>query len=304
MDSQIANRLFWKGALVMRQHLQLPRTRHSRVRNSSRVLVATVAFCFIIVLSVTAHAGTAMPGDAQDMRGTWVGFFQVTGSSELVAVRWEITVQDGRRFVGALEAGDAMHSIEGIVAASGRVNLQGRAADSNRIGKLELHDFGGGAAVLNGHLMVHFTDGRMSDGTLLLLRSFAPPTHGDLAIPVGLYRGADYSDGLSFTLVPPPTGQQPPSFICFRPVGFICVRPVVVLSGKEHLFEGLATIHRDGTLIAIAQAPVGHLIFDAKGYASPDGYEPARITGRYTLELNDGTVHEGTFEAALETSGN
>ncbi|HET6892191.1 MAG TPA: hypothetical protein VFH31_13895 [Pyrinomonadaceae bacterium] len=185
----------------------------------------------------------------------------------------------------------------GTVAASDRVNLQGRHEEHHGVAKLDLHDFGDGAAILDGGLMLHFNDGRMSDGTLLLLRPFAHPPDPIVPNPSGSYRGAfrnaEGTTGEITAQLHPPDPQQPTSFNG---------QVVIVAFGDRHTFELLGTINALGRRIAIAQSDTGSFWtdalepFDQGGAVSDQSY----WTGRFTLELNDGTIHEATFAMRRE----
>ena len=115
--------------------------------------------------------------------------------------------------------------------------------------------------------------------------------------PAGSYSGSFFNAGgtregeISATLHPPDP-VHPTSF-----TGQV----VVIIGETRHTFELKGTINSAGRFIAIAQATAGHLIFDATFLPVPDDGMPAMITGRHILELNDGTVHEGTFSMTAET---
>jgi hypothetical protein len=227
----------------------------------------------------------------QDIGGTWDGFFQGADDPEIVRVRLEITGQDKRRFEGTLEAGGAKHIIEGAVSANGNVKFQGHASHSHGLGRMELHDFGGGAAILNGNLMLHFADGRMIDGPLLLLRPFTPA--GDDVAPVlasGVYRASLYVFGAG-------SGKSLIEDLQFRAPNLMLFTGTL---DPEFVLFGQATINGDGRFIAVARATAGYLILNGTWQYLPQSDKLLIITGSSSLELNDGTVREGTFELALE----
>jgi hypothetical protein len=270
--------------------------RGARSRKLVAACVAALLLAAVAAVLGDSAARPAMP-EAQNMLGVWQGFFQGPPPDDSVPVRSEITSQENRRFGGVMGIVPRTLELNGTVAASGRVNLQAGDADSHGIANPELHDFGGGAAILNGGLMLHFTDGRMSDGTLLLLRAFG--AIGPCVVPnpagsyLGAFRNTDGTSGeISALLIGPPDDTMPTSF-----PGQV----VIVLGGGRHTFELKGTINCDGRLIAIAQAAAGHLILNTMFTGPPDDGTPAMITGQHTLELNDGTVHEGTFQMTAES---
>jgi hypothetical protein len=240
------------------------------------------------------------------MLGVWQGFTQshppdpAFPPDPIVPVRSEVSLQENRRISGLMQVGvinPCFLTFNGTVAASDRVNLQGQHEEHHGVAKLDLHDFGGGAAILNGTLALLSPGGQMTDGSLLLLRPFIPVPDDGLPNPAGSYGGSFFnSDGtrggeMNAQLGPVPDDGRPTSF-----TGQV----VIVIGETRHTFELKGTINAAGRFIAIAQATVGHLILDATWQPIPNDGRPA-ITGHHTLELNDGTVHEGTFSMTAET---
>jgi hypothetical protein len=137
----------------------------------------------------------------------------------------------------------------------------------------------------------------VSDGPLLLLRPFAHPPDPIVPNPAGSYAGSFFNadgtrgGGISAQLHPPDPAN---------PNGF--TGQLVIVAGEQRwTFELLGTINSAGRLIAIAQGSAGHLIFDVTWQVrSVDGIP--MITGRHILEMNDGTVHEGTFSMTPESA--
>jgi hypothetical protein len=164
-----------------------------------------------------------------------------------------ITVQDNRRINGLIEVGGIdpqpfALTFNGTVLASDRVNLQGQHEEHDGVAKLDLHDFGGGAAVLNGSLALLAAGGQVTDGSLLLLRRFADPPQPVVPNPacsyVGSFFNADATRGgaISATLYPPDP-VQPTKF----------TGEAVITAGEQRwTFELLGTINSAGRLIAIA----------------------------------------------------
>jgi hypothetical protein len=266
-----------------------------------RLAAACAALLFQVGASAWAQSASPAP---QNMLGVWQGFTQRHPSDQVfppdpvVPVRSEVTSQKNRRINGLMEVGGIEpEPFNGTVTASDRVNLQVQHEDHHGVAKLDLHDFGGGAAILNGTLALLSPGGQMTDGSLLLLRPFAYPPDPIVPNPAGSYAGsfasADGARGgeISAQLVPVPDDGRPTSF-----TGQV----FIVIGETRHTFELKGTINAAGRFIAIAQATVGHVIFDATWTPVPDDGRPM-ITGRHTLEMNDGTVHEGTFSMTAGT---
>ena len=260
------------------------------------------ACAVLLCLAAISQAQSASPAP-QNMLGVWQGFYQPQGQpvpDDGVPVRSEITAQDNRRINGLMEVGGVQPCIltfNGTVAASDRVNLQGRHEEHHGVAKLDLHDFGGGAAVLNGSLALLSPGGQVSDGSLLLLRPFTDPPEPSVPNPTGSYAGSFFNaDGaregaISATLSPIPDDGHPTRFN----------GQVIIAAGEQRwTFELLGTINSAGRLIAIAQGSAGHVIFDATWQLRVVDGIPM-ITGRHILELNDGTVREGTFSMTPES---
>ena len=73
----------------------------------------------------------------------------------------------------------------------------------------------------------------------------------------------------------------------------------ITLGGQTHTFELLGTVNAEGRFIAIAQTEAGHLIVDAVLINPPDPVAPATINGSFTLELEEGSAYEGTFQTQV-----
>ncbi len=249
-----------------------------------------------IVIGFSALSGSAATPVVQDMRGVWDGFVQVVGEAGCPCFRTEITGQTNRQFTGILNDGvqNVQNTIEGTVSASGNVHFKGQSTEGRIMGKSDLLDFGGGAAVLNGSLTRHSNDGIINDGTFLSLRPFA----GEAGCPCfrpGRYVGT-LSDGGGTTgqinMVLDPPARNPASFGGSMEI---------VLSGQTHTFQLLGTVNGDGRIIAIAQTAAGHVILDAVLATPPDTSRPT-INGGFTLEFGDGSVLEGTFDSTFTPS--
>src|SRR5688572_28023509 len=149
------------------------------------------AVCVTFLLS----NGSAANSTPQDMRGVWSGFIQA-GVDPPAPIRTEITSQVNRRFFGLAQPPEPVQpiAIEGTVSASGKVNFQGESSDGHTVGKTDLLDFGGGAAILNGSMTRVRVDGTFIIPCVLELRAFeaAPP---DPIQPAGRYAGNLSGDG-------------------------------------------------------------------------------------------------------------
>ncbi|MDQ3749337.1 MAG: hypothetical protein M3367_10060 [Acidobacteriota bacterium] len=258
-------------------------------------MILAAGLCLAVVLSLLPLDGSATVSAVQDMRGVWDGFIQTAGEPP-VPIRTEITGQENRRFTGIVAWGEP-HVIEGTVSASGKVNYQGQSADSRIVGKYDLLDFGGGAAILNGSLTRSSKDGRFIVPCVLVMRSFAAEPSGTVVPnPAGRYDGTlgsgDGTTGrITMVLGSPSDPVRPESFD-----GSL----EIVLNGQTHTFQLLGTVNSSGRIIAIAhKAAAGHLILDAVLQAPPDPVQPATLNGGFTLEFGDGSELEGFFQTVL-----
>jgi hypothetical protein len=229
------------------------------------------------------------------MRGVWSGFIQ-EGINPPEPVRTEITSQTNRRFTGLASPPDPVQpiAIEGTVSASGKVNYQGESSGEHAVGKADLLEFGGGAAILNGSFTRFRQDGTFIVPCVLELRAFegAPP---EPVQPAGRYAGNLSGDGTTGQIVlslnNPPDPVRPTSF-----GGNV----EITIGGQTRSFALLGTMNAEGRFIAIAHlAGPGHMILDANLGAPPDPIQPSTLSGNFTIEFGDGSELEGTFQTEL-----
>ena len=258
-------------------------------------IIASIGLVLAICLTVLMNTGSATSTTPQDMRGVWNGFIQV-GNDPPDPVRTEITSQINRRFTGVVDAPGPVPpvTIEGTVSASGKVNFQGGSSDGHTVGKTDLTDFGGGAAILNGSLTRVRVDGTFIIPCVLELRAFegAPP---DPVQPAGRYAGNLNGDGTNGQIVinlsNPPDPVRPTSFN-----GNV----QIVMGGQTHTLALLGTMNAQGRFIAIAHFPgAGHMVLDANLATPPDPVQPTTLSGNFTLEFGDGSELEGTFQTEI-----
>jgi hypothetical protein len=264
-------------------------------RPSSRVrciFATAIAGLFLSVCVTALQSSSPAP---QDMRGVWSGFIQ-EGINPPEPVRTEITSQINRRFTGLVAPPDPVQpiAIEGTVSASGKVHYQGESIAGHNIGKVDLLEFGGGAAILNGSMTRFRPDGTFIIPCVLELRAFAgsPP---DPVQPAGRYAGNLNGDGttgqIELVLNNPPDPVRPTSF-----GGNIHI----TLGAQTHSLVLLGTMNAEGRFIAIAHLPgAGHMVLDANLVQPPDPVQPTTLTGNFTLEFGDGSELEGTFQTEL-----
>ena len=247
-----------------------------------------VGTCLALGLGLLTPGGGAAVPPVQDMLGVWDGFYQV-GTNPPEPVHTEITGQTNRRFTGVVDKGGP-HVIEGTVSASGKVNYQGQTPGNHIIGKLDLIDYGGGAAIINGSETRSSNDGTFIIPCVLELRPFA--IEASVPIPAGRYLGT-LGDGTT-------TGQIEMQLQSPRS-NSVDGSMVIAIGGQTHTLQLLGTVNSSGRIIAIAHnaAGDGHLIFDAVLASPPDPVQPATINGSFTFELADGSVLEGNFATAV-----
>lgn len=273
-----------------------------KTKNRPAVALSALAVvCITTGYMMTSSAESrAASSDPQNMIGRWDGFIAVMGDPP-DPVRTEITSQVNRRFIGTNSPPDPVQpiSIEGTVSASGKVNYQGQSPDGTHlVGKTDLTDFGGGAAILNGSVTRFAPDGTFIVPCVLVLRPFAaePP---DPVYPAGQFLGTLSADGVSgqvnLLLNDPPDPVRPTSF---------AGNMSITIGGQTHVFPLIATGDGQGRLVAIGHATSGHLIINAVLASPPEPVQPPTLNGSFTIEFADGSEHEGTFQTTLFRSTN
>ncbi len=255
------------------------------IRTHQRTNSLIIILAVIFVIGLAGHREVGAGPHVQEMRGTWFGFIQ-GGHDPVESAIAEINEQENRRFRGVIDAGGP-HVIEGTVSASGKVNYQSDSA-GHLVGKAELHDFGGGAAILDGTLTRPSIDDRFIIPCVRVLRAFAP--FQDAAAPTGRYVGEmDGGEEMTIMLGAPRDPVSPTS---------LGGELEVVIDGIAHSFVLVGTFSEDGRIVAIGhKATHGHLILDARLASPPDPVQPSFITGRIEIELGDGSVREAEFQA-------
>lgn len=270
--------------MAMRDELQI-----------SMKVAARLGLVLAVCITGLMNTGSATSTTPQDMRGVWNGFIQA-GNDPPEPVRTEITSQINRRFTGLVDPPDPVQpvTIDGTVSASGKVNFQGESSDGRTVGKTDLTDFGGGAAILNGSMTLVRHDGTFIIPCVLELRAFeaTPP---DPVQPAGRYAGNLNSGGttgqIEFLLNNPPDPVRPTSF-----AGSV----QIVVGGQTHTLSLLGTMNAQGRFIAIAHFPgAGHMVVEANLGAPPDPIQPTTLNGSFTVEFGDGSELEGTFQTEL-----
>ncbi|CAN5262489.1 hypothetical protein BH20ACI2_BH20ACI2_25150 [soil metagenome] len=257
-------------------------------RPSTFFAAVAAAVLLTTLVTITSFRDATAGPHVQEMRGTWYGFIQ-GGHNPVESAIAEITEQENRRFSGIIDVGGP-HVIEGTVSASGKVNYQGKTSSGKIIGKAELHDFGGGAAILDGTLTRPSTDDRFIIPCVRVLRAFA--AFQDAAAPTGRYVGEINGGGeITILLTQPPEPVSPTSL-----GGGLDV----VIDGVTHTFQLIGTFNANGRIIAIGHKPThGHLIFDAEVFEPADPNQASLIVGSIEMELGDGSVREVDFQAGL-----
>jgi hypothetical protein len=264
-------------------------------RNESGKSITVIACAALGLTTLLLNTGSATSPAPQNMRGIWSGFIQA-GINPPDPVRTEITSQVNRRFTGLSTPPEPVQpiAIEGTVSASGKVNFQGESSDGHTVGKTDLLDFGGGAAILNGSMTRVRQDGTFIVPCVLELRAFegAPP---DPVQPAGRYAGNLTGGGvigqIDIRLSNPPDPVRPTSF-----GGSV----ELTIGGQVRTFTLLGTMNGEGRFIAIAHLPgAGHMILDANLANPPDPVQPTTLTGNFTVEFGDGSELEGTFHTEV-----
>lgn len=257
--------------------------------------LAVFSLCLAAILSGSISQSSATSSEPQNMLGRWDGFLAKMGDPSQ-PVRTEITSQTNRRFVGLVTPPDPVLpvSIEGTVSASGKVNFQGQSVDgAHTVGKTDLLDFGGGAAILNGSLTRFSNDGTFIVPCILVMRPFDVEPGCPCARPgsyAGSLTGTEVQGQINMVLSTPPEPVRPTSF-----GGTV----EIVIDGQTHQFQLLGTSNSAGRFIAIAHATSGHMILDAVFQNPPDPVQAATLNGSFTLEFADGSGQEGTFQTQL-----
>ncbi len=262
-----------------------------RTLKNLRHFGAVIVIITVLAASTLFYSAAAGP-HVQEMRGTWYGFIQ-GGHDPVGSAITEITQQENRRFRGIIDAGGP-HVIEGTVSASGKVNYQSKSSAGHLIGKAELHDFGGGAAILDGTFTSPSSNDRSIIACVRVLRAFAP--FQDALAPTGRYVG-EMAGGEEITILL----NNPPEPVSPTSVGGDLE---VVIDGVVHSFQLIGTFDEEGRIIAIGHKTThGHLIMDARLATPPDPVQPSTLIGRIEIEPGDGSVREVEFQAQFARGG-
>ncbi|HUR97356.1 MAG TPA: hypothetical protein VMZ26_04730 [Pyrinomonadaceae bacterium] len=271
--------------------------KRDELRRSIR-MTARVGLVLASCIAALLSNGSATSSGPQDMRGVWSGFIQ-EGTNPPEPVRTEITSQTNRRFSGFVSPPEPVQAVavEGTVSASGKVNYQGESSTEHAVGKTDLLEFGGGAAILNGSMTRFRHDGTFIIPCVLELRSFEanPP---EPVQPAGRYVGSLSAGDTTGQIVIGLTNPRDP----VRPTSFGGSVDVII-GGQTQTFTLLGTMNGQGRFIAIAHLPgAGHMILDANLGTPPDPVQPTILTGSFTIEFGDGSELEGTFQSQLTRS--
>lgn len=266
-------------------------SRSKRMRFAIGLPMLAVIGC----LSAALSESLATSSGPQDMRGVWSGFIQ-EGINPPELISTAITTQVNRRFTGLTNPPAPVQpiTIQGTVSASGKVNYQGESSDGHTIGKTDLLDFGGGAAIMNGSMTRFRPDGTFIVPCVLELRPFES-TPLDPVQPAGRYagnlNGAGTTGQIEIVLNNPSDSLRPTSFD-----GSV----QIIMGGQTHSFTLLGTMNGEGRIIAIGHlAGAGHMILNANLGAPPDPIQPTMLSGNFTIEFGEGSELEGTFQTVL-----
>jgi hypothetical protein len=254
------------------------------IRKHQRTNSLIIILAVISVIGLTGHRDVAAGPHVQEMRGTWYGFIQA-GHDPVETAVTQITQQQNRRFSGIIDIGGP-HVIDGTVSASGKVNYQSKSSAGHFLGHAQLHDFGGGAGILDGTLVRPSTNDRSLIPCVRVLRAFLPDPSA--AAPIGRFRGSVEGGGeitISFTEA---SARGEPNTV----EGSL----EVVLHDHVHSFRLIATYDREGRIIAIGHKEThGHLMFEAR-LSQSDPSHPATISGAIEFEFGHGHVLEADFD--------
>jgi hypothetical protein len=264
-------------------------------RKRFAAVIALVLTLSVLPASQRSYAATPDAQTPQEMRGEWQGFFaEVNNPSSRVQVRLSIATQLVRRFEGELEVPGAIIPcirVQGTVAASDNVSILNQPDEAYAaVSKSQLHDYGGGAAILNGRLTLRFTDGSRREGTLLLLRNFIEPPDAVVPSLSGDWQGSYTSEVTGVTGAMSARfarSHRDPAVNSF--IAEVTIIPCIFP-------EALATVSSDGRVIVIAQGEGEHVILNGQLEGGGEGGLDPCMRGTYQMEHDDGSQDFGTFD--------
>jgi hypothetical protein len=283
-----------------------------------------------LVLGVLAIgvARAQAPSSNQLAKGKWHGFYLQLDDPRMSPLPTQPQRADlflghtsARRFGGAFALGAKPHlgpepyiiPVAGRFTAADLLVFSGRGLDGTVSSKLTMHDFGDGAAILDGTLKFDPSGPAGAEhGTLLLLRKFVGNPDETPPDVTGHYEGtfstqntsaaagiivldldarfnddgelsSGFSGGVKLEERGPTLAAVPITFGTF--------------AGRVR-----GTINADGKVVAIAQGTSGRLVLLATWVDPSDPSMPAVIAGTFQLVLNDGSATEGKFEAVMQAA--
>ncbi|MBI2946595.1 MAG: hypothetical protein HYY23_03050 [Verrucomicrobia bacterium] len=267
----------------------------------TRKLIMLLSTAVLGVLFTIAHhtvVGQTTAPAIQNVIGAWRGFYQALGGPDtigdpdIVPGNFVIGSQFNRRFDAALSVGiDAcIFPGEGTIAASDHAIFSGKSSEGMAIADVALQDFGGGAAIFDGSVKIHPSDGTRSEGSLIVLRNFIGNPDEIPSDVTGDWRGFAVSAE---------TGVRREVTAHFEAERNAIGLSTTSFGGEVGIFpcifpSGLGTINAQGDLVLIAQGDGERLSVTGKLDAAL-GPEP-HIKGAYLMKHNDGFEEGGTFE--------
>jgi hypothetical protein len=255
--------------------------------------VLSVGLCWLTGdRPVIAQSGVIKDsGVIKGVTGEWHGFYTSAKAQDqgiIHGVTVAIDTQTHRRFAGWLALGDFWYEIHGTVAASGNVNITGKGTGGKLNANFELHDFGGGAAVVDGELKIHHSDGSQDDGLVLILRSYTPVAGSPLPNVSGEYDGSstsantDKTTPMSASFVHDTQGAAPTTF---------CGDVQII----DMNYTGCGTINEKGNFLVIGLGVDGPLYLQGSFEAGPS----PTLCGEYKVDLIDMNFSEDFGEFCI-----
>lgn len=253
--------------------------------------LGTGAFLIAVIGAAAGFYATTAGPHVQEMRGRFDGFYALPGAEpeRMVTI---ITDQNNRRFSGLADPPDPVLpiAIDGTVSRSGNVSFQGRNADGHTVGKADLTEYGGGAAVLDGSMTTSNHDGDIIP-CILELRPFDLETACPCASPAGIYEGS-FTDGdaageITLELLDPPDPV--------RPTG-VDGTLEVIYAGQAYELQLLGTYNRAGRFIAIAHGMGSHAVIEGD-FETPEGSTTRTLNGNLTIRAAGGLDIRAAFSA-------
>jgi hypothetical protein len=311
------DRIAWGGFAARNLEPENP-----SMKTNKLIMLAALALGVLAIGAARAQAQSS----TQLVKGQWHGFYLQLDDPRLSPLPTQPQRADlvlghtsPRQFGGAFALGPEpqlvlepfIMPVAGKFTAANLLVFTGRSLDGAVSSKLTLHNFGGGAAILDGALKFNPSGPAVTEhGTLLLLRKFISNPNETQPDVTGHYEGtfstqnATAAGGIIVLDLDARLNDDGKPETGFRG-GVKLEEGGPALAAGPITFGTFAgtvrgTIDADGKVVAIAQGTSGRVVLLATWVGPQDPSKAAVIAGTFRLVLNNGSTTEGKFEAMMQ----